>query len=72
MEVGEISPIVATHYGFHLFKITDRKDPEPIPREEIEGLEERLVTDRRAESIDNYIQSLKEKGSIEEVEGEPA
>ena len=40
MEVGEISPIVATHYGFHLFKLTERKEAKPIPRDEIPGFEE--------------------------------
>jgi len=67
MNIGEISPIVATHYGFHLFKVTDRKDPEPIPRAEIEGLTERYIAEHKAKAIDTYISGLKEKGSVEEV-----
>ena len=67
MNIGEISPVVATHYGFHLFKVTDRKDPEPVPRSEIEGLAERCVAEQKAKAIDEYINGLKEKGTVEEV-----
>jgi hypothetical protein len=71
MNIGEISPIVATHYGFHLFKVTDHKEPEPVPLEEIEGLSERYLAEQKAKAIDDYIKQLKENGSVEEV-AEPA
>ena len=71
MNIGEISPIVATHYGFHLFKVTGHKEPEPIPLEEIEGLSERYLAEQKAKAIDDYIKQLKENGSVEEV-AEPA
>ena len=31
MRDGEISPVVATHFGFHIFKVTGRNLPEPVP-----------------------------------------
>ena len=71
MNIGEISPIVATHYGFHLFKVTGHKEPEPVPLEEIEGLSERYLAEQKAKAIDDYIKQLKENGSVEEV-AEPA
>lgn len=67
MEIGEISPIVATHYGFHLFKVTDRKDPAPIPRSEVPDLEERYLAERRALGIADLIDRLKLEGSVEEI-----
>ncbi|MDF1859340.1 MAG: peptidyl-prolyl cis-trans isomerase [Verrucomicrobiales bacterium] len=67
MRIGEISPIVATHYGFHLFKLTDRKEPAPIPVEEVEGITEQIVLERRNEAVEAVITDLKEKGSVEEV-----
>jgi parvulin-like peptidyl-prolyl isomerase len=67
MEVGEISPIVATHYGFHLFKLTDRKEPAPIPREEIPGLRDQYMQEKRALAIEELIDKLKATGSIEEI-----
>jgi len=37
MEVGELSDIVKTSFGFHLIKKTDRKAASNIPFEEVEG-----------------------------------
>ena len=66
MEIGEVSPVIATHYGFHLFKVTDRKDPAPIPRDEIETLEEQWKTESRNTAVESYISSLRDQGTIEE------
>jgi PPIC-type PPIASE domain len=66
MEVGEISPIVATHYGFHLFKLTERKDAKPIPRGDIPGFEEKYLSERRAIGIANLIDRIKSVSTVEE------
>ena len=71
MEVGEISPIVATHYGFHLFKVTDRKDAKPIPRDEIPGLEEKYLGERRAMGIADLIDRIRSRSTVEEIEESP-
>lgn len=67
MEVGEISPIVATHYGFHLFKVTDRKEAKPIPRDQISGFEEKYLSERRAMGIADLIDRIKSTSTVEEV-----
>lgn len=68
MEVGEVSPIIATHYGFHLFKVTERKEATPIPRTDIPDLEKKYLSERRAIGIADLIDRLKQAGTIEEVE----
>lgn len=68
MEVGEISPIVATHYGFHLFKVTERKEAKPIPRGEIQGFEEKYLSERRAIGIAALIDRIRSESTVEEVE----
>ena len=68
MEVGEISPIVATHYGFHLFKLTERKEAKPIPRDEIPGFEEKYLSERRALGIADLIDRIKSESAVEEIE----
>ncbi len=68
MEVGEVSPIVATHFGFHLFKVTDRKEATPIPRAEIPGFEESYLSELRTKGIADLIDLLKSASSIEECE----
>ncbi len=67
METGEISPIVATHYGFHIFKATDRKEPAPIPREQIKGLKEQYLAEKRGVKIESLIDKLKKQGTVEEI-----
>ena len=70
MRVGEISPVVATHYGFHLFKVTDHREPKPIPLEELDGVDEQIALEKRNEAVENVITGLKEEGSVEEVASE--
>ncbi len=70
LEKDEISPIVATHFGFHMFKLVDRKEPTPVPFEQLQGIEEQFTTIRREKGINALIDELKEKGQIEEVEEE--
>ncbi len=71
LEPGEVSPIVATHYGFHIFKLTERKEPRPIPREEINGLKEQYLAEKRSREIESLIEKLKKEGQVEEI-NEPA
>ncbi len=66
MQVGEISPIVATHFGFHIFKVTEHEEPSPIPFEKLEGLQEQYSAEQRESKINGFIEELKEKGSVEE------
>ncbi len=67
MRKGEVSPILATPFGFHIFKVTDRKEPAPIPMEEIPNLEESFLLRRREENINRLIDRLKADGAVEEV-----
>ena len=64
---GEISPIIPTRFGFHMFEVTGRKEPQPIPIEEIQNLEETYILDRRENAIDKIIKTLIEQASIEET-----
>ena len=69
MRVGEISPVVATHFGFHIFKVTERKAPEAIPFETVrESVGERFVAERREKAIEALLDAIKAKTTIEERE----
>ncbi|MEM7602156.1 MAG: peptidylprolyl isomerase [Verrucomicrobiota bacterium] len=72
MRVGEISPVIATHYGFHVFKVTERRDPALIPMSEIEGIAEQAELEKRNGAIEKVISSIKSESQIEEVAGETA
>ncbi len=68
LRVGEVSPVVATHFGFHLFQTTERKAAAPIPFEEVAPrVREHFLTGHRESAINALISRLKEQSSIEEV-----
>jgi len=69
MNEGEISPVIATHFGLHLLKKTGVKEPEPVPFGELrEQLVESFVAERREGRINAQLEALKEAAEIEEVE----
>lgn len=69
MNIDEISPVVATHFGYHIFKLIDRKEPKPIPYKEVKDeVAERFSTDYREEKINELLDELKSKGDIKEIE----
>ena len=71
MQCGEISPILASPFGFHVFQVTGRKGPDPIPMEEIPDFEDTFLTRRREDRINEIIEDLKKTGTVvEEEEGE--
>lgn len=67
MVTGEISPIIPTRFGFHMFEVTGRKEPQPIPIEEINNLEETYLLNLREQALESIIKELLEQGTVEEV-----
>lgn len=67
MEIGEVSPIFSTHWGFHLAKLTDRKPPQPRDFDEIkEALREIMLQEHRQEKVQAEATRLKEIATIED------
>lgn len=67
MRIGEISPIFASPFGFHLVKLTDRRPPAPKPFEEVrDTVRERFLADRREGHIRRLLEELKARAAIEE------
>jgi hypothetical protein len=64
--VGEISPVFASHWGFHLAKIVGHEPAVVRPFEEIRSLlEERILTERRQAKTKEFIETLKSKAVID-------
>lgn len=60
LEVGEVSPVIATAHGFHLFLLESREGPGTIPLETAAGsIRERL----QAERAQDFQRSLVEKAA---------
>ena len=67
MEVGELSPVFASTYGFHIARVTDRLPPAPRPFEEArETARQMIVEERRKAKTQALVDELKLTAKIEE------
>lgn len=65
MEVGKVSDIVETRFGYHIIKVTDRKDPGTTSFEQArDSLIIQLTQRKQAEIANKYIESLKAAANI--------
>ncbi|HET6465563.1 MAG TPA: peptidyl-prolyl cis-trans isomerase [Nitrospiria bacterium] len=65
LEVGKISPIVKTAYGYHLFKVEERHPEKSMtPSEAAERIRAQLTQERREQSFAAWVARLKEKARI--------
>ena len=65
MEIDEISPVFATQWGMHLAKVTDRKEPEPIPVDQVkEEISDLIKSEKRDDKLKQYIEELREVANI--------
>ena len=72
LDVGEISPVFATPFGYHLITVTERKPATPKPFEEVrEQVRELVVAERRQEKTRKLVEELQARATIEDVEEEP-
>jgi peptidyl-prolyl cis-trans isomerase C len=71
LKVGDVSDIVETQFGYHIIKVTERKDASVTPFEEAKaGITERLSAEKRNAATKQYIQGLKDKAKIVYAPGE--
>jgi parvulin-like peptidyl-prolyl isomerase len=69
LNVGEVSPVFATPFGYHLIQLTDRKPATPKPFEEVrESVREQLLAERKQEKAKALVKQLQARAVIEDVE----
>lgn len=65
LEVGKVSDIVETQFGYHIIKVTDRKDAGTTSFEQArDNIIKQLTQKKQAEFANKYIESLKAEASI--------
>jgi len=63
--VGQVSEVVTTDFGFHLFKVLEKKPPRKFELAEVRAkVEEKLLKDKRALAQAEYLKGLLEKAQV--------
>ncbi len=72
MEIGELSPVFLSPFGFHLVKLTERKPSLPKPFDEVaDQVLEHFRQDRQQERTRQLVQELQAKAVIEDEAAVP-
>lgn len=66
MPLDVVSDVTPSPYGFHLFKVVDRKPSARRPLEQARAeIAEKLTRERRADAQQDYVRALRERAKIE-------
>jgi peptidyl-prolyl cis-trans isomerase C len=66
MPLNVVSDVTPSPYGFHLFKVVDRKPAHKRPLEQARGeILEKLTRERRAAAQEDYVRTLRQRAKIE-------
>ncbi len=65
MEVGTVSEVIKSPYGYHIFKLEEKSEARPISFEEAKtGILQELAQQRGEEAYQKWLKGLKEKATV--------
>ncbi len=66
LDVGEISGVVKTKLGYHIIKMTDRRQPQPRPLEQVsDNIQSSLRTEQKQKMFNELLRKLRKDTEIE-------
>jgi parvulin-like peptidyl-prolyl isomerase len=78
LKAGEVSPPVKTQFGYHIIKVTEKKEGKVVEFDKVKDLlNQRMTAEKQKEVFDSYITTLKKdykveinKEELSKIEGE--
>ncbi len=68
LEVGELSTVVETRFGYHLVQVTEKTPEQTVPFEDArDNIEEFLLEDTRNQVAQEYVMDLRESARVERL-----
>jgi parvulin-like peptidyl-prolyl isomerase len=68
MNVGEVSNIFLTPFGYHIAKVYDKKPAGPVPLSEVsDHIAKELHQEKRSKAMEDYVDKLKTRAVIEDA-----
>lgn len=65
LDPGQLSDVVSTDYGFHLFRVLERRPARKRELSEVRGeLEKRVLTEKRAAAQAQFLKDLRSKATV--------
>jgi len=65
LEVGEISDVVQTQFGFHVIEVTEKLESAVVPLEQVsQNIGQYLNQQRQAEALAAYVDELREEAEV--------
>ena len=66
LKPGEISDVVTTQFGYHIIKLTEKKEASTIPLEQVKPrVLEFLTNQKKQQRVDTFINEVKKRAKIE-------
>ena len=66
MKPGEISDVISTQFGYHIIKLTEKKEASTVPFDEIKPrVVEYLTGQKKQQRAETFIEEAKKRAKIE-------
>ena len=66
LKPGEVSEVVTTEFGYHIIKLTEKKEASTVPFEQVKPqVVEFLSNQKKQQRVDSFIQEAKKRAKIE-------